>query len=189
MGRKSTLDTLPPEVKDKLDDLLENPAYTQAQITQWMNDYLKSIAQPEVMTERIVNRYAASMADILQKKRDTDQVVKAWVGQMGDIPDGDFGRAIIEILRTLSFELNMKLHEQMTDAADDELFGFIKMFKDLAFSVEKLEKSASENEKRDAQMRVLAREEAAVELTEGLKNEGISVEVENSIRRILLGAE
>jgi len=187
MGRKSTLDALPSDVKDKLDALLENPAYTQKDVVGWMNAYLKQIDQPPVMTERIVNRYAASMRDVLSKKRDTDQVVKAWVGQMGDIPDGDFGRAIVEILRTLSFELNMKLHEQMTDAEDEDLPGFIKMFKDLAFSVEKLEKSATENEKRDAQLRITARAEAATELSEGLKNEGISEEVEASIRRILLG--
>ena len=187
MGRKSVISAMPPEIKAKLDELLSNPAYTQAQVTDWMNAFLKEHAQPEVMTERIVNRYAASMQDILAKKRDTDQVVKAWVGQMGDIPDGDFGRAIVEILRTLSFELNMKLHEQMRTADDEELFGFIKMFKEMAFSVEKLEKAASENEKRAAQIRTKPREEAAEELTEGLKSQGISQDVEDSIRRILLG--
>ena len=188
MGRKSVLSKMPPEVQAKLDELLQNKAYTQRDVTRWMNEFLSANALPPVMTERIVNRYAASMQDILQKKRDTDQVVKAWVGQMGDIPDGDFGRAIVEILRTLSFELNIKLHEQINTANEDELFGFIKMFKEMAFSVEKLEKAASENEKRAEQIRLKARQDAAEELSEGLKNEGISEAVEQSIKRILLGA-
>jgi len=187
MGRKSVLSKMPSEVQDKLDELLQNKAYTQADVTRWMNEFLRANDMMPVMTERIVNRYASSMKDILQKKRDTDQVVKAWVGQMGEIPDGDFGRAMVEILRTLSFELNIKLHEQINTANDDELFGFIKMFKEMAFSVEKLEKAASENEKRAEQIRLKARQDAAEELSDGLKNEGISEEVEASIRRILLG--
>ncbi|MDF1583881.1 MAG: DUF3486 family protein [Methyloprofundus sp.] len=187
MGKKSTLDLLPPEVKVRLDALLGDPSYTQAQVAHWMNDYLQQIAQPPVMTERIVNRYAVSMKEMLAKKRESQEVVKTWVNQMGSIPDGDFGRAIVEILRTLSFDMSLAAHKEMGKGDIEDLPGSVRMLKDLSFAVEKLEKAASENEKRDAIVRKQAREEAAVELTEGLKNEGISVEVENSIRRILLG--
>jgi len=187
MGRQSTLATMPPEVRDKLDEWLRNPAYTQKQITQLINQYLAKRGEQPIITQRIVNRYAASMKEMLAKKRESNEVVKAWVGQLGDIPEGDFGRAIVEILRTLSFDMSLAAHKEAGNTED--LPGTVRMLKDLSFAVEKLEKAASENEKRAAEIRKQTRIEAAEELSEGLKNDGISLEVENSIRRILLGAE
>lgn len=186
MGRKSTLDKMPPGVREQLDKLLTNKAYTQQQMADWMNDWLAANDQPPVMTQRIVNRYAASMKDLLDKKRESQEVVKTWVNQLGSIPDGDFGRAIVEILRTLAFDMSLDAHKQMGEP-DQDLPSSVKMLKDLAFAVEKLEKAASENEKRAEKIKQQAREEFAKELTQDIKSQGTSVQLEASIKRILLG--
>lgn len=180
MGRKSTIDMMPPEVRDKLNELLRNPAYTQAQITDWMNDFLEEIGQEPVMTERIVNRYAAKMDKIGAKLKQSRQIADLWIGKLGSQPQGQVGQLLNEVVRNIAFDTAMHM-------AEDEEPANPKLIKELAFAIEKLEKAASENEKRAAEIRRQAREEAAEELTAELKNDGISLEVENSIRRILLG--
>ena len=71
--------------------------------------------------------------------------------------------------------------------AEDESPAAPGAIKELAMAIEKLESAASKNEARDALIRKQAREEAAQELTEQLKNDGISEELEASIKRILIG--
>lgn len=183
MPKTSTVAQLPQDILEQLHILLSDPRVTQLDATQRINAILAEKGETPI-SKSAVNRYALSFKDVMAKKMESNEVVKNWISQVGVIPDGDFGRAIVEILRTLSFDMSLAAHQQ----GIEDLPGSVKMLKDLSFAVEKLEKAASENEKRDAQIRQKARTEAAEELTKELKNDGISTELEASIRRILIGA-
>lgn len=185
MGVKSAIDLLPEQARNKIDKLLQTPAFTQQQVADVMNAFLVEIDEEPVMTKRIVNRYAARFKEVMAKKRESSEVVKQWVAQVGEIPDGDFGRAIVEIVRTLSFEMSLMAHEK--GFAIEDLPAAVKMLKDLAFAVEKVEKAASENEKRDAEIRKKAREDAAKTVTASAKAEGVSEATIERIRRDVLG--
>lgn len=179
MGRKSTLDMMPDTVRTALNELLSDRSLTQKEIVERLNAVLKEMGEPPVMTERIVNRYARNFEDIMAKKRESNAVMKTWLAQVGEIPDGDFGRGIVEIVRTLAFDMSLVAHA--TELSPEELPGSVKMLKELAFAVEKIEKAASENEKRAAQIRKAALDEATQAATTAAKAEGVS---ETGIARI-----
>jgi len=180
VGRKSTLSQMPPEVTERLNALLNDGSYTQKQVVSWLNEYLIAIRQQPVITERIVNRYAAKMEKIGSRLKQSREVASMWIGKLGNEPQGQVGQLLNEVVRNLAFDTAMSLSD--TEEPVDP-----KLIKELAIAIEKLEKAASDNEKRAAQIRQQARAEAAEELTSELKNDGISVEVEQSIKRILLG--
>jgi len=180
MGRKSTLTQMPPEVTARLNELLNDGSYTQKEVVSWLNDFLSQINQPPVMTERIVNRYAARMEKVGASLKQSRQVAEMWIGKLGNEPQGQVGQLLNEVVRNLAFDAAISLSESDQPAEP-------KLIKELATAIEKLEKAASDNEKRVQQIKQQARVEAAEELTSELKNEGISEEVEESIRRILLG--
>jgi len=180
MGRKSSISLLPEEFKEALHTLLRDPRFNQLDITREINTLLENRGMDERVSKSAVNRYAMQMEKIGSKLKQSRQIADLWIGKLGNQPQGQVGQLLNEVVRNLAFDTAMSLAEE-EEATDP------KLIKELAIAIEKLEKAASENEKRAEQIRKQAREEAADELTEGLKNEGISVEVEASIRRILLG--
>jgi len=180
MGRKSSISLLPEEFKEALHTLLRDPRFNQLDITREINTLLENRGMDERVSKSAVNRYAMKMEKIGSKLKQSRQIADLWIGKLGNQPQGQVGQLLNEVVRNLAFDTAMSLAEE-EEATDP------KLIKELAIAIEKLEKAASENEKRAEQIRKQAREEAADELTEGLKNEGISVEVEASIRRILLG--
>jgi len=181
MGQKSTIDLLPPEVRDKLNELLRSPAYTQKQVRDILNVFLVEIGEEPVMTERIVNRYAAKMDKVGARLKQSRAVADLWIGKLGSEPQGQVGQLLNEVVRNLAFDTAIKLSE-----SDEEMVE-PKLIKELAQAIKDLEKAATDNEKRAAEIRRKAREEAAAELTQELKSDGISEELEASIKRILLG--
>lgn len=186
MGKPSSIETLPPDILERLQELLRDPRVTQLDATKEINKILaKQGLEPR--SKSAVNRYAISFNDVLEKKRQSNEVMKAWIGQVGDIPDGDFGRGIVEIVRTLAFDMSLLAHQ--SELTTEKLPGSVKMLKELAVAVEKIERAASENEKRAAQIRQQALEETAEKLDElGRKpGSGIDADTLKRIRREVYG--
>ncbi len=184
MGRKSTVDLLPERFKDSLNQLLRDTSLTQLQVTEQLNTMLASYYsgdEPLSISKSSVNRYSMKMNKLGEKIKQSRDIAEMWIGKLGSQPQGQVGHLLNEIIRNLAFDTAIALSEGEEPTPP-------KLIKELAFAVEKLEKASSENEKRTAQIRQLAREEAAEELTQELKNDGISEQVEASIKRILLGA-
>lgn len=179
MAKASTIKTLPPDILEQLQALLRDPRITQMDATQRINAILAEQGT-EPVSKSAVNRYAVKMAEVGAKLQQSRAIADMWIGKLGNEPAGKVGALLNEVVRNLAFESAMHMAEG-EDPADP------KLIKELAFAIEKLEKASSENEKRAAQIRQQAREEAAQELTEQLKNDGISEELEKSIKRILIG--
>ena len=180
MGRKSTIDLLQPEFRQALNDLLRDPAVSQLQAARKVNRLLTKAGKEIRVTKSAVNRYSMRMDKIGSKLKQSREIADLWIGKLGSQPQGQVGHLLNEVVRNLAFDTAIAM-------AEDEEPAHPKLIKELAFAIEKLEKAASENEKRAAEIRRKAREEAAEELSRELKNDGISEEVERSIRRVLLG--
>lgn len=182
MGRKSTIDLMPPEVRDRLNELLRNPAYTQAQVTTWMNDFLAEIGEEPVMTERIVNRYAAKMDRIGAKLKQSRSIAEMWIGKLGSQPAGEVGLLLNEVVRNLAFESAMHL-------AEDEEPADPKLIRQLAMAIERLERAASENEKRAEEIEKRALAKAAERADTAAKRSGLTDTEWATIRAKFLGVE
>lgn len=179
MGIVSSIKTLPPDLLEKLQELLRDPRVTQLDATRRINAILLEQGE-DPLSKSAVNRYWLKMDKVGARLQQSREVAQMWIGKLGNEPQGEVGKLLNEVVRNLAFECSMQMAE--AEGSIDP-----KMLQALAIAIEKLEKASSENEKRDAQIRKQAREEAAQELTEGLKNDGISPELEASIRRILIG--
>jgi hypothetical protein len=95
-----------------------------------------------------------------------------WIGKLGATPQGQLGHLVNEILRTLAFDMSMQLQDDAVVAASiEDRAGVISMLKELSLSVVRLEKAASENVKREEEIRRQERAKAAEELAEKVKGD------------------
>ncbi len=164
MGRQpSTVDLLPDDIRSQLQELLRDPRVTQLETTRRINAVLEEEGRPERLSKSSVNRYAVRMEEVGKKLRQSREVAKMWIGRLGAEPQGEVGKLLNEMVRTLAFDLVMDMSEEGAVVEP-------KMIKDLAFGIEKLEKAASENVKREEEIRRKEREAAKNEAVDALEH-------------------
>lgn len=180
MGRKSTVDRMPVEVREKLNELLQNPGYTRAEIIKWINEFLIDLGHDPVMTPRILDWHAKKIKRVREKLQQSRELAHIWIASVGSQPAGEVGHLLNEIVRSLAFETALSLSSE-TDPIDP------KVIRDLAGAIEKLERASNENEKRAEIVRKAAREEAAETAVKAAKAGGVSPLTIERIRREVLG--
>lgn len=189
MPRPSTIDRLPPDILEQLQALLRDPRVTQLEATAKINAILEADGHPERVSKSAVNRYAMRMAEVGAKLRQSREVAEMWIGKLGAAPQGQIGHLINEILRTLAFDLTLKLQEG--DLTPESMPEVIEMLKSLSLSVVRLEQAATANVKREEEIRKQARaraaEEAAAVAEKSLATQGMSRESIAAIKREILG--
>jgi hypothetical protein len=172
----SSIDRLPDDIREKLQELLRDPRVTQLDATRQINEILADQGEEAKLSKSAVNRYAVRMETIGAKIRQSREVAKMWIGRLGAEPQGEVGKLLNEMVRNLAFDLTSEMLEGNEPIEP-------RMLKDLAFAVERLEKAASENTKREDQIRIKVADE--VQLT--AKKCGLSDSSADMIRRKILG--
>lgn len=162
MSRPSRIAMLPPGVREELQAWLRDPGITQTEATARANDLLEAMGLPPV-SRHSVNRYDRRMREAGRKLRQSREVAEAWIGKLGAAPQGQLGHLVNEILRTLSFELALTLQDE--DLTAESRPAVLEQLRSLSLSTARLERAASENVKREGEIRRRAAEElvAAVE--------------------------
>lgn len=169
MSRPSSINLLPTEARDALHEWLRDAGITQTEATERLHALLEDIGWEEDKPSRhAVNRYDMKMREVGEKLRHSRQVAEVWVGKLGAAPQGQLGHLINETLRTLAFDLTLKLQDG--ELTDESLPGVIDQLKNLSLSVVRLERAASENVKREAEIEKRAREKALQEAANRLDN-------------------
>jgi hypothetical protein len=120
-----------------------------------------------------------------EKLRQSREVSQMWIAKLGTQPAGQVGVLINEMIRTLIFELMVKLQDKEIEIEDAPELA--KMIKNLANGVERLERAASENEKREAEIRKQAAAEAAETAAKSATKAGLSTDAVAQIKREILG--
>jgi len=184
MSRPSTIDLLPTEVRDNLNTWLRDPAITQTEATVRLNELLAELGVGQQVSRHAVNRYDLKMREVGERLRQSRQGAEAWVGKLGAAPQGQLGHLINETLRTLAFELTMKLADG--ELTDESMPAIIDQLKHLSLSVVRLERAASENVKREEEIRKQERTRAAEAVANTAKKAGVSSETIERIRRDVL---
>lgn len=160
MAQASTIDLLPADIKSKLQELLQDPRVTQLQVTAEINVLLAEEGHGERVSKSAVNRYAVRMSEVGEKLRQSREVADMFIGKVGAAPQGQMGLLINEILRTLAFDISLKI--QGADLKDPEtLASTIDQIKALALATQRLEQSATINVKRETEIRKEALTQAA----------------------------
>ncbi len=111
------------------------------------------------------------MEEVGAKLQQSREMAKMWIGKLGAAPQGQVGKLINEIIRTMAFDTAMHMSEGEEPVAP-------KMLAQLALAVQRLESAANMNEERDKKIREeaaqQAREEAAERVTEAAQARGMS---------------
>lgn len=183
MARASTIAKLAPDVLANLQALLRDPRISQLDATAEINTILESRGE-ETVSKSAVNRYAMRMEQVGAKLKQSREISQMWIGKLGAAPQGDVGNLVNEILRTVAFDLSIKLQ----DIEDpDAMPGVIKMLKELSLSVMRLEVASSENVKRDKEIRNQERESAAETAASIARKGGATKETIENIKAGILG--
>lgn len=153
MAQRSSIERLPDDIREKLQELLRDPRVTQLEATRRINAILEEEGHPDRISKSAVNRYARKMEEVGAKLRQSREIAKMWIGKLGAAPQGEVGKLLNEMVRTLAFEMTLNLSEGTIEAEP-------KMLKDLAIAIERLERAATTNLKREQEIRAQEREAA-----------------------------
>lgn len=176
MGVPSSIDTLPPDILERLQALLRDPRVTQLEATRRINMILAE-QQADPISASAVNRYSRRMEKAGARLRQSREIADMWIAKLGAGPQGKLGQLVNEILRTFSFDLALILQDGQIDMENAPEAA--KMLKNMAIAMERLERAASENLKRVEEIRRQALEEAAETVTETARAQGLD---ENGVR-------
>ncbi|PIE46388.1 MAG: hypothetical protein CSA44_00050 [Gammaproteobacteria bacterium] len=176
---KSSIKTLPPQLLEQLQDWLRDPTITQLEATERLNELLIEIGE-KPRSKSAVNRYAVEMNEIGEKIQQSREIADMWVSKFGNQPQGKVGTLLNEIVRNLVFTTSIKLSE--TDELIDP-----KSLKELAHAIEKLENSATINEKRQREIEQRALAKAAKDVEKTAKQQGLSDDAVLLIKQKILG--
>lgn len=180
----STIDKLPQAARDALNAWLRDPALTQNEATDRVNALLAEIGVDYRISKSAVNRYSQRMEKIGAKLRQSREVANMWVSNLGSQPQGQLGKLINEMIRTMCFETGAALAESGDPVPP-------KVLKELALAVQRLESAANMNEERERKIRAAERqrviEEAASRVDDVGKHGGMTRESIDTIKREILG--
>ena len=179
--QQSSIDRLPEDIRDQLHELLRDPRVTQLDATARINAILAE-QDHDPLSKSAVNRYAVRMDKIGARIRQSREVAKMWIGKLGAEPQGEGGKFLNEMVRNMAFEATS---EMMEGEAPIEP----RMIKGLATAIHRLEKAASENTKRDEEIRKQALEEAADRVAEAAVQMGQDKEQAEFWRKRVIGME
>lgn len=184
MGRKSSIDKLPPDARAALNAWLRDAALTQEETTERVNALLEEIGVDHRVSKSAVNRYSVRMEQIGAKLRQSREISEMWIANLGSQPQGQLGKLINEMIRTMAFETGAALAESGDPVPP-------AMLKDLALAVQRLESAANMNEERERKIRVEERQrviaEAAGKVEDVARSGGMSRESIDTIKREILG--
>lgn len=182
-GKMSRIQQLPPAIKSKLDELLLNNV-SQAEIIRRLETPLEQIGE-KPLSAATLNRYATKMERVGVKMRQAREVAEVWTTKFGN-SDSKLSQHIIEVLRTLIFELTLKVAEPQdgdgADGADAPPLSADAIAR-LSLAVQRIERAAKEGAQRERDLR----QELAGVVDAEAKRQGLSADTAGAIRAALLG--
>ena len=113
LGR-STVAKLPPELREAVDAAIAEGA-TIDEITARIR------AEGENCSRSAVGRYAKDTRALIQKRQEADRVVKAWMQEFGDRPQGELTLVFIEGLRAMAIDTMRHLADREEPASSEDI--------------------------------------------------------------------
>ena len=181
-GKMGRIPQLPPALKSKLDRLLR-AGVPQSKILHQLAPLLEQIGE-KPLSAATLNRYATKMERVGVKMRQAREVAEVWTTKFGN-SDSKLSQHIIEVLRTLIFELTLKVAEPKdADGADAPPLSADAIAR-LSLAVQRLERAAKEGAQRERALRQKLTEVVDAEA----KRQGLSPDTAGAIRAALLGGD
>ncbi|CAA0097670.1 Uncharacterised protein [BD1-7 clade bacterium] len=180
-GKPSKVEQLPDQVKAFLNTALRDKNRTQEEIRNEVNQQLEALGlDNKKISSAGLSRHASKMEKVGAKMRETNAIADAWVARLGDKPTGQVGNLLIQMTRSMAFDVALAAGEEDEPAS-------LGMLKDLALTVQRLEKASMDSLKREKEIRQAFAEEAAASAEKVAKAAGLTSETVNTIKAEILG--
>ena len=152
MPLPSSIESLPAEAREAFDGWLQDPAITQKEATQRVNALLENMGQGERrLSLQAVNRYDLRRRATAERKRQSRIITEIWADKFGSEPGEQVDQLIIELLRTLTFDLAFRLQNGELDHAS--LPAVIDAADRVTLMVEQLERSSEIAARREREIK------------------------------------
>jgi hypothetical protein len=174
MGQKSSIDKLDPRIREEVDRLIRDGRATIDQIV----DALRGLGAD--VSRSAVGRYVQNANAQLEKYRQAQDVAKVWIARLDEEPEGDVGRLLSEMLRTVAFQTISSLDDGEEAASAGDIFFLAKAIRELAGA----DKTVAD---RILKVRETTKKEAADKAAKVAKKGGLSDEAVETIKREILG--
>jgi len=169
-GRLSTIDHLPEDIRLTINTALRSRDKTQMQILEDINPHLKERGQKPI-SKSAFGRYAMAIEKKGSRMREAREAADALVGGLGEHKGTDIGRALTELVKTLSFDLVLNDGEINVDT----------LYK-VALIAQRVERASATGLIREEQIRKQTLEQAARNLEKAGKERGMTAERLKEIR-------
>ena len=180
-GRASKVDLLPPDIKTRLAMMLRDKMFSQAEILEEINDLIRDCGLPEtaLLSKTGLNRYASKMEKMGAKIRESREMAEIWTKQIGEAPQSDVGKLLMEAVKTIAFDKAMALGQH--DDVDP------KIINQLALVANRIEKAQAINEERERKIRKEVAQLAAETAEKVIVQAGLSQETVDHLKAKILG--
>jgi hypothetical protein len=191
MGRKSSIRQLPSDILRQLEQLLLDPRCTQLDVTWKINALLEEAGQPKI-TKSSVGRYAQSFEEMTKDVAEADRLSALLLKELNITNQSNVSQATAELLKVSLMKAIPLLRTVMEkeDMTPKELKEVTATLKDLSSSHERLENSATINEKRRLEIEKAAsqkaKEQAANTAEETAKAHGLDADFAKFLREKVL---
>ena len=141
---RSSIKRLPTELREAVDQAIADGA-TIDEITARIR------AEGEDCSRSAIGRYAKNMRNLIRQQQETDRTIKAWAQALGERPEGDVGRILIETLQSMVLDTMADLRGRDEPVPTQELARLSHILKRIE-STDKLRKDrerAAEKEKAE----------------------------------------
>ena len=179
-GRMGRIQQLPAELRAYIDRRLRE-GITQAAIIQETRDMLAEVGEPPLSAAGL-NRYASRAQQAGRRIREAREAAAAWSRTFQEADGaGDIGTFTVEIIRTLAFDI-----AQRSDAAidEDDEPASVEMLKDLALTLQRLERAGEMSARRERELR----REIAAQAEDVAKRQGLPSDMATALREALTEA-
>lgn len=185
MGGVSNVERLDPELRKRLIQLLDDPNITQQEIAELINRE----AGEAVVSKSSVNRYAIKMRQFSERNRQAREVAQAYLDKYGEGRQNALGKTVNEMLRMISFDLILELHEIQNSETDDpqeRVTALAGVIHKISRGLKDLELAATSNAERERKLQDRLKQ-AADKIEKEVKAGGASEETARFVRREIMG--
>lgn len=174
MAKRSSITTLDPAIREVVDKLIREGRASIDEIVAHLR-----LLGAEV-SRSAVGRYRQRAEVQMQRFREAQEISKVWIGRLQDDPQGDVGRLLSEMLKTVAFEVVGDLGEDSQQASPKDVMLLSSALKNIG-----------QFEKQNLERELRVRKEVAAEAAEKVGSVGkrlnVSPEALATIRREVYG--
>lgn len=175
MSRRSSIEELPPEIREAINAAIREGATIDEIV-------IEIRAMGGEASRSAVGRYKKKAEEVGARLQQARQVADIWVEKIGHEPEGKMGRMAIELVRTLAFNAAMDANAGEMDVGAEETMLLAKALQHLA-SARKTDFDTHMRIRRELADQL----DAAVTEAEAAGEKGLSAERVAQLRRDFLG--